>query len=62
LPGLPNKSSGKLRENNVINYRQVLAAVLEVNGKISVLKRQDQEDDFDPALLHGVLSKENFKD
>lgn len=46
----------------MINYRQVLAAVLEVNGKISVLKRQDQEDDFDPALLHGVLSKENFKD
>ena len=47
----------KLRENNVINYGQVLAAVLEVNGKISVLTRRIPEETFDPALLRGVLSK-----
>lgn len=51
----------KLRENNVINYAQVLAAVLEVNGKISVLTQRDYSDDFDPALLHGVMSKENLE-
>jgi uncharacterized membrane protein YcaP (DUF421 family) len=46
----------KLREHNVINYGQVLAAVLEVNGNISVLTRRDPEEAFDPALLRGVLS------
>jgi uncharacterized membrane protein YcaP (DUF421 family) len=46
----------------VINYDQVLAAVLEINGKISVLTQRDYSGDFDPASLHGVLSKGNFKD
>ena len=46
-----------LRANNVINYGQVLAAVLEVNGNISVLTRQKPEEKFDSSILRGVLSK-----
>jgi uncharacterized membrane protein YcaP (DUF421 family) len=47
----------KLREHNVINYGQVLAAVLEVNGEVSVLTRSYPDEPFDPNMLRGVINK-----
>ena len=48
----------KLRVNNVYNYDQVKAVVLESSGDVSVIQRTPNADvRFNPALLEGVVRK-----
>ncbi len=46
----------KLRFNNVLSYKQVIAVVLESSGEVSVLKKAaDSGTALDPSLLRGVI-------
>ncbi|WP_318308276.1 DUF421 domain-containing protein [Flagellimonas crocea] len=47
----------KLREANVLDFKQVKAVVLESTGDISVLHLDGQEIDFNTDLLEGVRRK-----
>lgn len=50
----------KLREANIIDYRQVEAVIAETTGDISVLHRSLNGPRLDPALLEGVIKAEEF--
>ena len=45
----------KLRQQDIQNYQQVKAVVLESSGDISVLQNPEAKADFDPAMLDSVL-------
>ena len=49
---------GKLREANVIDYRQIRAVVMETTGDVSVLHASPDDPDLDPDLLEGVADSE----
>ncbi|WP_373512012.1 DUF421 domain-containing protein [Persicitalea sp.] len=47
----------KLRANNVFNYGQVVAVVLESSGEVSVLKKSKGDIPLNDQLLEGVVSE-----
>ncbi len=47
----------KLREANVLDYKQVKAVVLETTGDISVLHSSDKNSKLNDEILEGVLRK-----
>ncbi|MEK6478268.1 YetF domain-containing protein [Catalinimonas sp. 4WD22] len=49
--------NAKLRGKGITDYNQVWAAVLEASGTVSVMKKNDAEQKFNPALLEGVMNK-----
>lgn len=49
--------NAKLRAEGITDYSQVQAAVLEVTGAVSVMKKPKPDQKFDPALLEGVMNK-----
>lgn len=52
----------KLREANIIDYRQIEAVVAETTGDISVLHRDLDGPYLDPQLLDGVIGAQKFRE
>ena len=45
----------KLRQQDICNYQQIKAVVLESSGDISVIQNPDAKVSFDPNMLDGVV-------
>lgn len=52
---------GKLRESNVVNLDQVIVAIAETTGDVTVLHKTDASEDFEARLLTGVANPETYE-